>query len=912
MTIQTETREVVHNGNDVATSFSFSFKVASASELRVTTTIDDVDEVLVLDTDYSVTLNADQNASPGGSITYPISGTPLATGDTLQIDGNDELLQEEDLQTGAGINPQALEEMVDRLTRQVQQLQRQIKRTPRMPNTQSALDAFTRAQMQQGYFIGVDENGRFSIMSGTGTATDFQNVTWAAGPSGSQDMTLDAFADTMWVNPRRFGAVADGVTDDTVAIQAAIDYALENGKGVYCDAGVWAFTNITVDVSDGSSRGPLIIRGDAASYVQFRTQGTIFKQLSSATGDAFNFTGDWYAGDANGSDSVLSLHLRDFGLYSSSASTGWGMDLFNVTGFHSDISNVVVYTPNANAAGGVRLRSCWCVTINNLRCDGPNSGTTSKGLVIYGTEGENGAVGTNGTTNQILLNNINCVYYGKANVQIGKHDESGGGTTQGVVWNVGQAGTSPAGYGVVIGRAFDYTITGVHTENNSKSGWLFTESANGAGNGWGKLTQCDSFDDAEDGASDSDGDSYSVQFRRGSMIMLDGFRFQSTKRGIYVADTVDASDIELDRVQFGGKSNNTDSRTALYIANTSATVTKRITLGHFDFSYSWGNGGTNVFENPSCISYKRRSDANAQSTGVATTETVYPWTEQIALAPTSVGVNGTADNGSGLVRVTTNGAHGLTTGDVVRVWNVKGTIEANGFWVVTRVDDTNVDLQGSTYTTAYGNSTYDRLGKVYELTDITAVSNYYIAANQTVAVKFNSSNRLLRDVANGGNFYLKDGRDVVPDDGDVFVFVRRSTVWYEQTRNRNRLYLANTAGIDHLHTVRDYGTSTSVKVDNYTQEVVLSQSGATNVNTLSAIGTLSSGGQAVAFNSAPTQGQVVVIRSTNGNSTLKDASGGGSAKFRLAGGADLTLGNRDTIAVKLVSDEWHQVGYSNN
>lgn len=901
MTIQSETREIVHNGNDVATSFSFSFKVAEASELRVTTTVDDVDTVLVLDTDYSVTLNGDQNASPGGSITYPLSGDPLATGDTLQIDGNDALLQEEDLQTGAGLNPQTLEEMVDRLTRQVQQLQRQIKRAPRMPNTQTALDAFTRSQMTSGGFLGVDVNGRWTIASGTGSATDAGNVTWAANETDSENITVEDFFAASRINVKRFGATGDGTTDDTTALQNALDYASNTGKRLYAPAGTYKFTNLKLDVAlIGNGTGPVAIEGDGTPFVQFGSKGTIFRQIDGTTSDAFEFTGDWA-----GNDYILSLRLRDFGLYCSNASTGWGIDMYNVVGFHSEISNVAVYCPNASAAGAIRMRSCWTVTVSNVRCDGPSSGTTSKGFVCYGEASV-------GTTNQIVINNLNCVGFGKANVQIGKHDESGGGTTQGIVWNGGQAGSSPGGYGVVIGRVFDYTISGIHTENNSKSGWLLTESANGADGGYGSILNCDSYDDAQDGASDSDGDAYSIHIRRGKMHHINGFRFQETTRGIFVADTTDTTNVELDLISFGGKSNDTDSRTALYVENATPSNTKRVTVGHIDFAYTWGNGGTNVIENGDCLSWRRRTDANAQSTGVATTEAIYPWTEEIALAPTSVGVNSTANNGSGAIRVTTNGNHGIVTGDVVRVWGVKGNLEANSVWVATYVSDTVVDLDGSTYTNAYSADTYDRIGKVYPLDDLAAQTNFTIATNQRVSVKMNSGNRLFRSVANGGNFYLKDGRNVLADDGDVFVFTRRGDYWFEVSRQRNRLYITNVGDNDMTFTVRECGTATSIAITNETQEVVLSQSGATNVNTLSAIGTLSSGGQAVAMGNGPVKGQRVLIRATNGNSTLKDASGGGSAKFRLAGAADLTLGANDTLLVALVGDEWHQVGASNN
>lgn len=65
-----------------------------------------------------------------------------------------------------------------------------------------------------------------------------------------------------------------------------------------------------------------------------------------------------------------------------------------------------------------------------------------------------------------------------------------------------------------------------------------------------------------------------------------------------------------------------------------------------------------------------------------------------------VAVTGSADNGSGLIRLTAT-SHGLTTSDVVGVANVGGTTEANGFWTVTVIDVNTVDLQGSTFSNTY-------------------------------------------------------------------------------------------------------------------------------------------------------------------------------------------------------------------
>ncbi len=64
-------------------------------------------------------------------------------------------------------------------------------------------------------------------------------------------------------------------------------------------------------------------------------------------------------------------------------------------------------------------------------------------------------------------------------------------------------------------------------------------------------------------------------------------------------------------------------------------------------------------------------------------------------------ISGAADNGSGLIRITANKAHGLITGQIVDIINVGGTTEANGTWTVTKITSTTFDLQGSAFVNPY-------------------------------------------------------------------------------------------------------------------------------------------------------------------------------------------------------------------
>lgn len=64
-------------------------------------------------------------------------------------------------------------------------------------------------------------------------------------------------------------------------------------------------------------------------------------------------------------------------------------------------------------------------------------------------------------------------------------------------------------------------------------------------------------------------------------------------------------------------------------------------------------------------------------------------------------IGGAADNGSGLIRITTSSAHDYADGDYVFITGVAGTTEANGNWQILYVDSTHFDLVGSTFVNAY-------------------------------------------------------------------------------------------------------------------------------------------------------------------------------------------------------------------
>jgi hypothetical protein len=95
--------------------------------------------------------------------------------------------------------------------------------------------------------------------------------------------------------------------------------------------------------------------------------------------------------------------------------------------------------------------------------------------------------------------------------------------------------------------------------------------------------------------------------------------------------------------------------------------------------------------------------------------------EVISSATSAKTISGAADNGAGLIRIKATG-HGYTTGQLVTIKSVVGTVEANNTntnpaWTITVVDADYFDLNESTFTNAYGSG-----GSAYKVTGVGGVA----------------------------------------------------------------------------------------------------------------------------------------------------------------------------------------------
>lgn len=200
------------SGNGVTTVFPFTYRVFANSDLLVKRTTAGITTTLVLNTDYSVTLNPDQNAAPGGSITLTMA---LAVGSTLNATGNLPYDQPLDLPSGGNFNPGAQENEFDRIVMQIQQLKDSVDTLP--------VDATLSTRLGDAS----------SSLNGAGMVAYNSALTYAIGSVGS---AIAAAVAGNGVRMIAAGADGTGVVDCTAIFNSVLAALPVNGMIIF-DAG---------------------------------------------------------------------------------------------------------------------------------------------------------------------------------------------------------------------------------------------------------------------------------------------------------------------------------------------------------------------------------------------------------------------------------------------------------------------------------------------------------------------------------------------------------------------------------------------------------------------------------------------------------------------------------------------------
>ena len=223
MTITSTQNRVSYSGNGSTTAFSVPFRFLASADLAVLVRVDatGADTVKTLDTHYSV---SGAGAASGGSVTA-LAGSIPQTGETLIIYGNPAMTQLVDYIAGGVFPAESHEEALDRLTLQSTRSRELVERTPRLMEGDTDGSGQYDANSNRISNLGTP-TATTDAATKTYTDTLVNNTALGPAPTGliaTGSVTSRLLADR-WgevANIKDFGAVGDGVTDDTSALTAA-------------------------------------------------------------------------------------------------------------------------------------------------------------------------------------------------------------------------------------------------------------------------------------------------------------------------------------------------------------------------------------------------------------------------------------------------------------------------------------------------------------------------------------------------------------------------------------------------------------------------------------------------------------------------------------------------------------------
>lgn len=324
-------------------TFSFGFLSFEESDVyvAVAASSDSEPSDLQQGTDYTVSMNADQSATPGGTITLT-SETGLAKDAVLVIGSAVDYTQTLDLTNYTRFAPERITTELDRIVVMIQQIVELLGRVVQVPPTssispsdlffqllnaaesaaQSAEDAAASLaaceqirQLIQLYSWDIPHivdslrdvedypyDGLFAVGGFGNPGHKGQNISnrYVKAEGSTELRTLgERFADV--VNVRDFGAKGDGTTDDTAAIQAALD---SGSKHVFFPMGDYLLHSDSVSSGEGAcltltaTHSGIRLLGSGASVLISKTNKLQLICINGA--DDVGIDGFYFDNSANG------------------------------------------------------------------------------------------------------------------------------------------------------------------------------------------------------------------------------------------------------------------------------------------------------------------------------------------------------------------------------------------------------------------------------------------------------------------------------------------------------------------------------------------------------------------------------------------------------------------------------------
>jgi hypothetical protein len=132
--------------------------------------------------------------------------------------------------------------------------------------------------------LGISTGGIIDTMVSATAAIQSSKLSFTQSGTGAVARTIDSIFKE-YISVKDYGAVGDGVTDDTTAIQAAFTYASGKQIGIYVPGGRYLVTSaLTLNVT-GSTSNAIWGDGNGVSVIMLNTGGN---------GININYSGNWW------------------------------------------------------------------------------------------------------------------------------------------------------------------------------------------------------------------------------------------------------------------------------------------------------------------------------------------------------------------------------------------------------------------------------------------------------------------------------------------------------------------------------------------------------------------------------------------------------------------------------------------
>ena len=303
MAINTTTRQT--NAFTTGNNFPFAFKVYEVGDVKVILiqTSNGAESVYSINTHYTVTLNDDQNANPGGFVALTSSidqatgqpfelGSGSLTGFNIVITSKVSALQQTEITNQGGFFPEVINDVLDKAVILNQQQQSIIDKTIRFPLTQTVggLEITGDSTSRVNKVLSFDNSGNLvvSLINNSNVASDAAIDGTKVNPNfGSQNISTTGNLDVDGTTTINGILVANGnvdlgnATSDTITATGRFDSNIipstdgqkDLGSGAYSwrdlyidgEAYIDHLNAVTADINGGSIDGATIGSSSAST-----------------------------------------------------------------------------------------------------------------------------------------------------------------------------------------------------------------------------------------------------------------------------------------------------------------------------------------------------------------------------------------------------------------------------------------------------------------------------------------------------------------------------------------------------------------------------------------------------------------------------------------------------------------------